>query len=394
MKSTKKYTVVNKFYRHFSTQFYCEKLRLNDSNFNASTFRYIVGCAYSDPNKPSVSSFTTASTNDSGVPFYDVIVIGGGHAGCESAAAAARCGAETLLITHKKDTIGAMSCNPSFGGIGKGHLIREIDALDGVCPRICDQSAIHYHALNQGRGPAVIGLRAQIDRKLYKKAMQEEILENTPRLKVIEASVEDFYIDERPMQEEKGTEKERKKREGELIHYNENRGNICGCILADGRTIRTSCLIITTGTFLGGRIYRGLECEEAGRLGDASSFGLSRTFARFGFKLSRLRTGTPPRLVSSTINFEPFIPILPDQQPILFSFLTQKVWLSPEKQLCTYLGRTNQRVKELVMNNLDENHPVMSSEWVNGPRYCPSLEAKVMRFGHLDHRSLKDLTIP
>ncbi|CAI5441460.1 unnamed protein product [Caenorhabditis angaria] len=286
----------------------------------------------------------------------DVIVIGGGHAGCESAAASARCGSKTILITHNKNTIGEMSCNPSFGGIGKGHLIREVDALDGLCARICDKSAITYQALNRAQGPAVLGLRAQIDRKLYKKHMQNEIA-STKNLEVVEGEVAELIV-----KEEK----------------------VVGIRLKNNTIISTKCVVITTGTFLRGRIYQGTDSWEAGRIGEQSSNELSESFGKLGFELGRLRTGTPPRLMRNTIDFSKFDVVPPDQTPIPFSFLTKNVWLPVEKQLPTYLGHTNEETCRIGIENMHENLQV-STETIS-PRYCPSLELKLKRFPKLTHR--------
>ncbi|CAJ0932365.1 unnamed protein product, partial [Mesorhabditis belari] len=305
--------------------------------------------------------FSTTQRFSSARHITNVIVVGGGHAGCEAAAAAARCGVSTVLLTHKIDSIGEMSCNPSFGGIGKGHLIREVDALDGVCGRICDQSAITYQALNRGSGPAVIGLRAQIDRQLYKRNMQKEILDETPNLRVIEGAVED-------------------------LSYTERNGVVVanGVILSTGEKLAADAIVITTGTFLGGEIFLGTKRWPAGRIGDKSSIGLPKTFKKLGLQLGRLRTGTPPRLIMSTIDFSQFQRMPPDEEPIPFSFLTEQPAISTEKQLPTYLGYTNERVGEIVRRHLDRNEHVKSE--TTGPRYCPSLESKVIRFPNLQHR--------
>ncbi|KAH7695785.1 tRNA uridine 5-carboxymethylaminomethyl modification enzyme, partial [Aphelenchoides avenae] len=259
-----------------------------------------------------------------------------------------------------------MSCNPSFGGIGKGHLVREVDALDGVCGRLCDRSAITYQALNRARGPAVLGLRAQIDRYLYRRAMQKEILETTPNLEVLEGGVEDLCLEE------------------PTVGIGEAH-RVKGCVLQDGTIVEAKCVVITTGTFLSARIFRGLESWPAGRMGDPASNGLSRTFSRLGFALGRLRTGTPPRLYLHTIDFSKFEVVPPDAKSIPFSFMTDQVWLPPEKQLPTYVGNTNEDVARLVQKNINENLHIREEQAL-GPRYCPSLEAKVLRFSHLHHR--------
>uniref|UniRef100_A0A158PB30 Protein MTO1 homolog, mitochondrial n=1 Tax=Angiostrongylus cantonensis TaxID=6313 RepID=A0A158PB30_ANGCA len=284
---------------------------------------------------------------------------GGGHAGCEAASAAARCGARTALLTHSRNTIGEMSCNPSFGGIGKGHLIRELDALDGVCGRICDLSAITYQALNRGQGPAVLGLRAQIDRLLYKSHMQKEIF-STYNLEVIEGDVRAI-----------STEIESDLR-------------ISGVTLEDGRNLRSKAVVIATGTFLGGEIFVGNDRWSSGRIGEKSGTSLSKSFRQLGFHIGRLRTGTPPRLVKDTIDLSKFQLMPPDVVPIPFSFMTDEVWLLPSQQLPTYLGYTNDRVREIVEENLADKQYIQGE--VNGPRYCPSLESKVIRFPNLNHR--------
>ncbi|CAB3404365.1 unnamed protein product [Caenorhabditis bovis] len=290
----------------------------------------------------------------------DVIVIGGGHAGCESAAASARSGAKTMLITHDMTKIGEMSCNPSFGGIGKGHLIREIDALDGLCAKVCDQSAITYQALNRAQGPAVLGLRAQIDRKLYRSNMQKA-MNTCKNLDIVEGEVVELTV---------------KELKGNL--------EIVGVKMGDGKTISTKCVIITTGTFLRGEIYQGLKTWPAGRIGEKSSNELSKSFLSLGFSLGRLRTGTPPRLVMETIDFSKFQALPPDSKPIPFSFLTKSIWLPVEKQLPTYLGYTNDELCRIGLANMKENLQV-ASETVS-PRYCPSLELKLIRFPKLHHR--------
>uniref|UniRef100_A0A2K6D368 5-taurinomethyluridine-[tRNA] synthase subunit MTO1, mitochondrial n=1 Tax=Macaca nemestrina TaxID=9545 RepID=A0A2K6D368_MACNE len=297
-------------------------------------------------------------------PHFDVIVIGGGHAGTEAATAAARCGSRTLLLTHRVDTIGQMSCNPSFGGIGKGHLMREVDALDGLCSRICDQSGVHYKVLNRRKGPAVWGLRAQIDRKLYKQNMQKEIL-NTPLLTVQEGAVEDLILTE-PEPEHTG------------------KCRVSGVVLVDGSTVYAESVILTTGTFLRGMIVIGLEMHPAGRLGDQPSIGLAQTLEKLGFVVGRLKTGTPPRIAKDSINFSILNKQTPDNPSVPFSFTNETVWIKPEDQLPCYLTHTNPRVDEIVLKNLHLNSHV--KETTRGPRYCPSIESKVLRFPNRLHQ--------
>uniref|UniRef100_A0ACB8GD32 Mitochondrial Translation Optimization n=1 Tax=Sphaerodactylus townsendi TaxID=933632 RepID=A0ACB8GD32_9SAUR len=295
---------------------------------------------------------------------YDVIVIGGGHAGTEAASAAARLQAQTLLLTHKIDTIGQMSCNPSFGGIGKGHLMREVDALDGLCARICDQSGVHYKVLNKRKGPAVWGLRAQIDRKLYKENMQKEVLQ-TPCLTICEASVEDLLLTE-----------------AEAGHPGKCR--VSGVILGDGRRVYAGSIILTTGTFLRGMILIGLEMHPAGRMGDQPSLGLAQTLEKLGFTMGRLKTGTPPRLLKDSVDFSVMTRQPPDNLPVPFSFLNEAVWIKPEDQLPCFLTHTNPKVDQLIRDNLHLNNHV--KETTRGPRYCPSLESKVLRFPNRVHQ--------
>ncbi|XP_036890199.1 protein MTO1 homolog, mitochondrial [Sturnira hondurensis] len=309
----------------------------------------------------------TRFSSDSAAPWtphFDVVVVGGGHAGTEAAAAAARCGSRTLLLTHRVDTIGQMSCNPSFGGIGKGHLMREVDALDGLCSRICDQSGVHYKVLNRRKGPAVWGLRAQIDRKLYKQNMQKEIL-NTPLLTVQEGAVEDLILAE-PGPEHTG------------------KCRVRGVVLVDGSKVHADSVILTTGTFLRGMIVIGLEMHPAGRLGDQPSIGLAQTLEKLGFVVGRLKTGTPPRIAKESINFSILNKQTPDNPPIPFSFINETVWIKPEDQLPCYLTHTNPRVDEIVLENLHLNSHV--KETTRGPRYCPSIESKVLRFPNRAHQ--------
>ncbi|XP_014203386.1 protein MTO1 homolog, mitochondrial [Copidosoma floridanum] len=289
---------------------------------------------------------------------YDVIVIGGGHAGTEACAAAARMGARTLLVTHKKSTVGEMSCNPSFGGIGKGHLMREIDALDGVCGRICDMSGVHYKILNKRKGPAVWGLRAQIDRSLYKKHLQTELF-NTPGLQIHEAAVEDLLLND---------------------YYDK----CCGIILKDGTKIYSDSVVITTGTFLKGQINIGLEIRPAGRLDDEPSIGLANTLERLGFRMGRLKTGTPPRLEKASLDFSKCIRQSADEIPEPFSFMNDSVWIDPKKQVYCHLTHTNEQVAKIVRDNMHCNRHV--TEEITGPRYCPSIESKILKFSKIVHQ--------
>lgn len=293
-------------------------------------------------------------------PSFDVVVIGGGHAGTEACAAASRMNARTLLVTHKKSTIGEMSCNPSFGGIGKGHLVKEIDALDGVCGRCCDISGVQYKILNRRKGPAVWGPRAQIDRKLYRKAVQAE-LDITKNLEIVEGGVDDLIID-----------------------YSSERPKVRGVILEDGREIYTDTVVITTGTFLRAHINIGLEIRPAGRIGDRPALALAQSLDRIGFKLSRLKTGTPPRIKLDTIDFSGLEAVGGDNPPVPFSFMNDRVWLDSDKQMLCHLTHTNPYVDRIVKENLHQNRHV--TEEITGPRYCPSIESKVLRFGQKSHQ--------
>lgn len=272
---------------------------------------------------------------------YDVIVVGGGHAGCEAAAAASRMGASTLLVTQKISTIGEMSCNPSFGGIGKGQLMREIDALDGLCCRICDLSGIQYKVLNQSKGPAVWGHRAQMDRSLYKKHMQQEIL-NTRNLQVKEDEVDDLLIstvtDAREEEEEieavsreasvqHAKQSTGKKSESDFVDSRSPRYRCDGIRTSSGQEIRSKATVITTGTFLRGQINLGLSSYPAGRIGDKESTKLADTLARLQLQLGRMKTGTPPRLDASTIDFSNLTSTDGDHPPRPFSFLNHRVWI-------------------------------------------------------------------
>lgn len=303
------------------------------------------------------------SSTQSQIDSYDVVVIGGGHAGTEACAAAARIGARTLLITHKLETIGEMSCNPSFGGIGKGHLMREVDALDGVCARCCDNSGVHYKVLNKRRGPAVWGPRAQIDRRLYKQAVQKELF-NTPNLQILASAVDNLLI--------------------EPDETTQSGTRCAGVLLSNGQLVHSRSVVLTTGTFLRAHINIGLEVRPAGRIGDAPAKALGDALNTLGFRMGRLKTGTPPRIDRSTVDFSQMEKHEGDDPPTPFSFLNQNVWLPASEQMPCYLTYTTPRVNEIVRDNLHVNRHV--TEEVTGPRYCPSIESKVLRFGARTHQ--------
>ncbi len=284
---------------------------------------------------------------------FDVIVIGGGHAGCEAAAASARMGANTLLITHKVETIGEMSCNPAIGGLGKGHLVREIDALDGIMGVVADRSGIQFRLLNRRKGPAVQGPRCQSDRKLYRNAMQE-ILNDYPNLTIEAGAVEDMIIN----------------RTGE-------KPKVTGIVTADGEEITAGAVILTTGTFLRGLIHIGEKQIPAGRVDEAPALGLSDTLMSLGFELGRLKTGTPARLDGKTIDWTVCEEQPGDNPPVAFSFLTDEIKVP---QISCYMTRTTERTHEIIRENL-HRAPMYSGQIDSkGPRYCPSIEDKVVRF--------------
>jgi tRNA uridine 5-carboxymethylaminomethyl modification enzyme len=285
--------------------------------------------------------------------FFDVIVIGGGHAGCEAAAAAARMGASTVLLTHRFATIGAMSCNPAIGGLGKGHLVREIDALDGLMGRIADQGGIQFRVLNRRKGPAVRGPRAQADRKLYAAAMQAAIRE-TPGLTVIEGEADDLMMTD---------------------------GQVSGVRLADGREWRAGAVVLTTGTFLRGLIHIGEQQTPAGRVGEAPALGLSLTLERTGFALGRLKTGTPPRLDGTTIDWASLEMQPGDEPPEPFSTLTACI---ENPQIKCGITRTNEATHAVIRANVHRSPMYSGQIQSRGPRYCPSIEDKIVRFGERD----------
>ena len=288
--------------------------------------------------------------NDSNKTRWDVIVVGGGHAGCEAAAAAARLGASTLLVTHKPETIGEMSCNPAIGGLAKGHLVREIDALDGVMGRVIDQAGIQFRILNRSKGPAVRGPRAQADRRLYRHAMQA-MLQDQENLHILAAAVEDLALDAS--------------------------GRVAGVITGDGKTLAAPCVVLTTGTFLRGMIHIGTERTPAGRVGEAGSYGLSTTLERAGFALGRLKTGTPPRLDGRTIDWAALERQPGDDPPVPFSYLTDRI---ETPQIDCHITYTSAAGHDLIRANLDRA-PIFSGQIDGtGPRYCPSIEDKVVRF--------------
>ena len=280
---------------------------------------------------------------------YDVIVIGGGHAGCEAAAASARLGVNTALFTNDKSSIGEMSCNPAIGGLGKGHLVREIDALDGVMGDVADKSGIQFKLLNRSRGPAVRGPRTQSDRSLYKKYMQEKLV-NYCNLSIFSDSVIGFIF---------------------------NKNSINGILTSSGKEIHSNKVILTTGTFLNGMIHIGDKRTPAGRYNEKPTTGLSEQLQKYNFKIGRLKTGTPPRLDGRTINYSNLEEQHPDDEVSFFSFLTKK---NINKQISCGITYTNEKVHELISKNIKQSAMYSGSIKGVGPRYCPSIEDKIYKF--------------
>jgi tRNA uridine 5-carboxymethylaminomethyl modification enzyme len=300
---------------------------------------------------------------------FDIVVIGGGHAGCEAAAASARLGVNTALFTHKFETIGEMSCNPAIGGLGKGHLVREIDALDGVMGEVADKSGIQFRLLNRSRGPAVRGPRTQSDRSLYRKFMQKKLI-NYCNLSIFSDPVIKFIFD---------------------------KNTINGFITKEGKKVLCSRLILTTGTFLNGLIHIGDERTPAGRYDEKPSTGLSEQLEKYSFKIGRLKTGTPPRLDSRTINYENLEEQFADEDPYFFSFLTKK---NINKQVSCHMTYTNDKVHKIIEKNLSKSAMYSGSIQGVGPRYCPSIEDKIVKFSDkarhqifLEPEGLNDHTI-
>lgn len=280
---------------------------------------------------------------------FDVIVIGGGHAGCEAASAAARLGANTAMVTINLDLIGQMSCNPAIGGIGKGHLVREMDALGGIMGRVIDRTGIQFRLLNRSRGPAVRAPRAQADRGLYRVEMRR-MLEATPNLSLRQGVVTDLIIENK---------------------------RVLGIELQDSRRIRGASIVIATGTFLNGRIHTGKQTYAGGRTGEPASVEFAEALKRLGFNVGRLKTGTPPRLDGRTVDWSAFESQPPDERPVPFSFSTETI---EQDQLDCYIGFTNESLHETIRRNLHES-PLYSGQITSiGPRYCPSIEDKVVKF--------------
>jgi tRNA uridine 5-carboxymethylaminomethyl modification enzyme len=284
---------------------------------------------------------------------FDVVVIGGGHAGCEAASASARSGARTALLTLRRDTIGVMSCNPAIGGLGKGHLVREVDALDGVIGRAADAAGIQFRMLNRRKGPAVRGPRTQADRKLYRQAILG-LMEGQASLEIVEGEAADLELD---------------------------KGRVAAVVLADGRRLACVATVLTTGTFLRGLIHIGDRKIPAGRMNEQASFGLSATLARAGFRMGRLKTGTPPRLDGRTIDWRGLDMQAADDEPVPFSLMTDRIEVP---QIECGITRTTPKTHEIIRRNLGRSAMYSGSIEGIGPRYCPSIEDKIVKFGDRD----------
>src|SRR5215213_1221225 len=288
---------------------------------------------------------------------FDVIVIGAGHAGCEAASAAARLGCRTALVTINLDLIGQMSCNPAVGGIAKGHVVREIDALGGIMGRITDRTGIQFRLLNRSRGPAVQAPRAQADRSLYRTEMRR-VLEATPNLKLRQGLVVDLILENK---------------------------SVIGVELQDSRRISADAVVIATGTFLNGTIHTGRRTFSAGRAGEPASIELAQALKAYGFPVGRLKTGTPPRLDGRTIDWDAFEPQPADEKPVPFSFATERI---EQPQITCYIGYTTDDIHKAIRANLHES-PLYSGQLKGtGPRYCPSIEDKVVKFADKDRHQL------